>query len=513
CFSSGVLAQSNAAGSIFGSSDPGSTVVIQNVDTGQTRTVQVDANGRFTATSLPIGTYRVTLQKGGQTVATREAVNVQIGSGSQVDFRGGGADSGTTLETVRVTGARANTIDVSATDTKTVFTAQELEKIPVARSIEAVALLAPGVVQADSRYPGAASFGGSAASENAFYINGYAVTNPLTNLGSTSLPFDGISQMQVITGGYGAEFGRATGGVVNIVTQRGGNEWKFGGLATYTPSAARATYRNIEYPNNGTANDGLVYQKRDEINVNSWSFGMDASGPIVKDRLFLFASAESTTTDQDGVLARPGSAANGYQTQHYSIPRWLTKLDWNINDNNIVEFTAISDVTRQRVDYFPFTYRAGQDTYTRGTNRTGGYYYEDGGRLYIGKYTGYLSDNFTISAVIGQQKQDHIAQPSGYDPSVVFVSDTRSISNPVRRGSYDQLAFPDAYDETKGGRLDLEWQAGDHALRFGYDLQKSESRAGQITSGPGYRWIYSSCGPGKAGTPIPGGGGAVCPGG
>ena len=512
-FSGAALAQSNAAGSIFGNAaEPGSTVVIENVDTGQTRTIQVDANGRFSATSLPVGTYRLRLERGGQVVTTRDNINVQIGSGSQVDFSAPQSDR-TALDVVRVSGARANPIDVSATDTKTVFTAQQLQRIPVARSIEAVALLAPGVVQADSRYPGTASFGGSAASENAFYINGYAVTNPLTNLGSTSLPFDGISQMQVITGGYGAEFGRATGGVVNIVTSRGGNEWKFGGLVTYTPKAGRADYENIRYPANGTVNDGLIYQKRDEIDVNSTSYGMYASGPLVKDRLFMYASGEVTTTDQDGVLARAGSATNGYQASHYSIPRWLAKLDWNINDNNLLEFTAVSDVTRQTVDYFPFTYVAGKDEFVRGSQRTGGYFYEDGGRLYIGKYTGYLTDNLTVSALYGQQKQDHIANPSGYDPNIVHVSDGRSIANPVRRGSYDQLAFPDAYDETEGGRLDIEWQLGDHGLRFGYDLQKSESRSGQITAGPGYRWIYNTCGPGRAGQPIPGGGGAVCPGG
>src|SRR5690606_14569702 len=108
---------------------------------------------------------------------------------------------------------------------------------------------------------------------------------------------------------------------------------------------------------------------------------------------------------------------------------------------------------------------------------------------------------------------DHEAVPFGYDPSITYVSDTRSIANPVQRGSYGQLAFPDAYDETEGGRIDLEWQAGPHLLRLGYDRQDSESRAGEVTSGPGYRWIYSSCGPGREGDGIDGGGGATCPGG
>lgn len=513
CFSSGAYAQSNAAGSIFGSgADPGATVVIQNLDTGLTREVTVDASGRYNATALPIGRYRVTLREGDRVEAVRENVAVNIGGGSEVSFNQAGAGT-ETLDRIEVRASRAPAIDVSATDTRTIFTADKLEKLPVGRSIEAVALLAPGVVQADSRYPGTASFGGSAASENAFYINGYAVTNPLTNLGSTTLPFDAINQMQVITGGYGAEFGRATGGVVNIVTKRGSNEWEFGGLLTYSPSSLRGTYRNIIYPNNGTVNDGLIYQKRDEIDVNTWSYALSAAGPLIKDRLFVYAAAEMTEQNSDGVLARPGSPTSGYQRSYYEIPRWVGKLDWNITDNHILELTAVSDVTKQTVDYFPFTYRGGTDEVTRGTEKTGGYYYEDGGELYIAKYTGYITGNLVLSALYGQQKQDHISLPYAYDPSVVYVSDDRSVANPIRRGSYAQLDFPDAYDETEGARVDLEWQVGDHAVRFGYDRQDSTSRAGEVTSGPGYRWIYQSCGPGKAGEPIPGGGGAVCPGG
>ena len=518
CFASGVAhAQSNAAGSIFGSTgEPGTVVVIQNVDTGLTRQITADANGRYSATALPTGEYTVSLQRDGQVLATKEDVQVTLGGGREVSFSAGGAADGsaTDLDRIVVTGTAASFIDVSSTDTRTTFTAQQLEKLPVGRSIESVALLAPGVVQADSRYPGTASFGGSAASENAFYINGYAVTNPLTNLGSTSLPFDGISQMQVITGGYGAEFGRATGGVVNIVTERGGNEWKFGGLMTYRPASLRADYENIIYPDNGTPNDGLIYQKREEIEVNSWSYGMYASGPLIKDRLFMYVGGEMEEQDQSSVLARPGGATNGYRDSHYEIPRWLAKIDWNITDNHIVELTAVSDITKQTVDYFPYTYTPGTDETIRGYEKTGGYFYEDGGELYVGKYTGYLTDSLTLTAMYGTQKQDHIAVPFGYDPSVVYVSDSRSVADPVQRGTYAQLAFPDAFDETEGFRVDLEWQVGSHSLRVGYDRQDSTSRAGEVTSGPaGYRWIYSSCGPGAAGEPIQGGGGAVCPGG
>lgn len=514
CLASGAHAQSNTAGSIFGSGvEPGTTITVESTDTGLRRQVVADGSGRFSLSSLPVGRYRVTAARGGEVVGTRSDVSVVIGGGAEVSFAAGATAEATTLDGVQVIGNRGPSIDVSATDTRTVFTAEKLANLPVARNIQSVALLAPGVIQADSRYPNTASFGGSAASENAFYINGYAVTNPLTNLGSTTLPFDAINQMQVITGGYGAEFGRATGGVVNIVTNRGGNEWKIGGLLTYSPSGLRADSENIYYPQNGTPTDGLVYQKRDEIEVGSWSYAVHAGGPLIRDRLFVYASGELTQQDQVGVLARPGGLTNGYQRSEYNIPRWMAKVDWQIADDHALELTAVSDVTKQNVQYSQFQYVPGTDDIIRGSSKTGGYFYRDGGELFIGRYTGYLTDDLTLTALYGQQKSDHEAVPFGYDPGVTYVSDSRSVANPVQRGSYAQLAFPDAYDETEGGRLDLEWQAGAHLFRLGYDRQDSESRAGEVTSGPGYRWIYNSCGPGREGDGIDGGGGATCPGG
>ena len=504
-------AQSNAAGSIFGTGEPGATVRVENLDTGLSREIQVGANGRYAASALPTGRYRVTLQRDGEVLAAREDVLVRLGAGSEVAFApAGGA---TELDRVVVTGIATSMIDVSATDTRSVFTEEQLELLPVGHSITDVALLAPGVVQGDSRYgSNAASFGGSAASENAYYINGYAVTNPLTNIGSTTLPFAGISQMQAITGGYGAEFGRATGGVVNIVTKRGGNEWEFGGIVTWEPDALRSDEKNIYYPDNGTANDGLLYQKRDARRVSEMTAGLYAGGPIIRDRLFVYANAEISKDDIDGPYSRGSAGPSGYYRADQDIPRWMAKVDWNIAEDHLLELTAVSDVTKEDISYYDYSY-TGDDAFQPGNIKNGGYYYEDGGELYIGKYTGYLTDNLTLTALYGEQELEHIALPYAYDPSVVYVSDNRNTANPVRHGLYAQLPFPDAYDKTDGGRVDLEWRLGDHALRLGYDRQDSESRQGQVVSGPGYRWIYDSVGAAAANDVIPGSGGARGPGG
>lgn len=513
CFAGGVQAQSNASGTIFGAGEPGSVVLIESTDTGLVRQVSVDSNGRYRAPSLPVGRYRVSLQKEGQSVATRENVSVLLGTGSEVSFVGATRDA-QTLDAVLVTAANVPSIDVSNTDTRVVFTADQLQKITVGNNIEAIALLTPGVVNADSRYPNTQSFGGSAASENAFYINGYAVTNPLTNLGSTTLPFDGISQYQAHIGGYGAEFGRATGGVVNIITKRGTNEWTGGALVSYAPKSLRSTQRDIVYPDAGTANDGLMYQKLSDRTVDELRYGAYVGGPIIKDRLFVYATGEWTDREIESVTGRGAvPASTTWNDISVEIPRWLVKLDWNINDNHLLEFTGISDTTKDVRDQYYYSY-TDSTPHVKGNTKNGGYYYEDGGELYIGKYTGYITDNLTISALYGEQEQAHIALPWGYDPSLINVVDARPIPNQVSGlQPYAQLDFEDAYDKTKGGRLDIDWRVGNHTLRLGYDRQDSESRAGEVTAGPGYRWRYDTVGAAAANNVIPGSGGAQGPGG
>ncbi|HVK51385.1 MAG TPA: TonB-dependent receptor [Pseudoxanthomonas sp.] len=509
CVSATAHAQSNASGTIFGNAgQAGAVVLVENTQTGQVRHISTDENGGYRASSLPVGTYKVTVQREGQTVATRENISVRLGAGSEVSFAGAG--DAQNLDAIVVTGVGASPIDVSATDTRIVFTAEQLQRLPVARSIQAIALLTPGVVEADSAYPDTVSFGGSAASENAFYINGYPVTNPLTNLGSTTLPFDGISQFQAITGGYGAEFGRATGGVVNIITQTGGNEWRGGVMASWEPDSLRSNARNVYYPHNGTARDGLLQTNNRDGKEDELQYGAYVSGPLIRDRLFLYASGEYSRNDVIHYEPYPGGEGT-YQDISYKIPRWMAKLDWYINDDHRLEFTGVSDVTKEDGAYSYYAY-TGPNAYRRG-ERDSGYYYEDGGELYIGKYTGYLTDSLTLTALYGEQEQDHIAIPSNYDPSQVYITDTRNTANPVSRGFIAQLPFPDAYDKTHGGRLDVEWRIGDHSLRVGYDRHDSESRAGTLTSGPGYTWTYNNTGAGAENDPIEGAGGAVGPGG
>ncbi len=231
CFAGSVYAQSNSSGAITGTTTAGATVVIENPATGFRREVTAGADGNYRLVNLPTGTYKVTAE----------------GKSRDVTVSIGGTANATQLETVTVVGGTINAIDVASVESSTILTSEQIAKIPVPRNITAVALLAPGTVRGDAAFGNLASFGGGAVSENQYFVNGFNISNSFKNLDFGQVPFEAIAEQQIKTGGYGAEYGRATGGVINLVTKRGSNEFHAGGNIFYTPESLRGNNPDVYY--------------------------------------------------------------------------------------------------------------------------------------------------------------------------------------------------------------------------------------------------------------------------
>lgn len=477
---SGAAFAQSAAGSLFGKTAAGASVTIENTDTGTSREITASADGRFAATQLPTGHYRVI--SGG---TTREVV-VDVGTGTQVNFQGGSEDTDT-LDKIEVVGSRINAIDVSSTESASVMTAAQLQKLPVSRDVTDVALLAPGTVQGDTGFGNLASFGGASVAENGYYINGFDVTNIRTFLSYASLPFEAIAQQQTKTGGYSAEYGRSLGGVINIVTKRGSNDWKFGASTYWAPSDLRESGKDVTWANPGP-NDPEFYAYRSANSSSDLSYNIYGSGPLIKDRLFFFGLLSGQKDVNDTF---------GYQTSRHtssSTPNGMLKLDWNITDNHLIELTAIDnkDVTAYR-DY---SYPVGQTFGRTHGDLDAEYDVESGGRVYIGKYTGYLTDNLTVSLQAGRltngnNNRNPLNLP-GAECVRAFNSTTSSAAtytgcwNPSQAIIYDPDFGPEE-DIRNSRRLDVEWRLGDHTLRVGYDGEKFESgHAGTVYTGGEY---------------------------
>lgn len=483
CFIGTVQAQS-AVGSLFGTTRSGSEVTLENPQTGMKRTIHADASGRFTFSQLPPGIYKVTAEDG-----TVREVMVNVGTGSQVNFSAG--SNANALDTVTVVGSRlANPIDVSSVESTTVFTAEQIQALPVSSNVSSVALLAPGTVKGDSGLGSGnlASFGGSSVAENGYYINGFDVTNMRTMLSFADMPFQAIAQQQVKTGGYGAEYGRSLGGVISLVTKSGSNDWHFGGSVEWSPDWGRKSGKDVKTRDSHAENPLYAYRSDNEFERLTYS--AYASGPIVKDKLFFFAMLEGRRNTDDVYRS-----LDSYSTRNTS-PQAIVKLDWNINDSNRLEFTGLRNTSKyRRIDYQNPTgqYNTGVHGELQDSYRV-----ENGGKLGILKYTGYLSDNFTLSGQYGYLNSilsHRDPPPPGAD--CPWAYDFGYTTNLVREflgcfssATVTDLKAPPNEDVRKGFRIDGEWLLGDHKLRFGVDRETYDSFSRGSTYSGGINWAY-----------------------
>ncbi|MGB8338305.1 MAG: TonB-dependent receptor [Burkholderiales bacterium] len=501
--SSVAYAQTSTTGIIFGkvTAAEGDSVVIENIDTGAKRTVTPDSTGRFQATALPPGRYKAQLLKNNAVVAT-SSTDVFIGQGSEIVFAGIQA-----VEAVQVVGRR-QTIDVSSSNNGATFTAAQLDKLPVARNVNAIVQLAPNTTRADSRYSGGASFGGGGPSENSYYINGFPVTNPLSQLGASELPFGAIGQAQVLTGGFGAEFGRSVGGVVNITTKSGTNNWEVGGEVSIAPQFFRDKPRNVFYPATGApenaGTDGKLLVRREDNERDVKTFGAYVGGPIIKDKLFMFLSGELIKDDFSGVNLTSASTANvrsGWTEQKDEIKRYMGKFDWNITDNHRLEATLIGDKpTRdEKLSGYDYTTRdkngivSSSAHYTNVADHTSSI----GADAQIIKYTGNFTEDLTLTALYGKSKSEHINAYDGYDVSTKLYQVIAPVAARFPGFTYTNpqpltgnILPPGAQDEIKSFRFDVEYKLGKHTLRAGLDDNKLSSiNAGDFRAGGGI-WDY-----------------------
>jgi hypothetical protein len=499
-FVGGVQAQTNTAGAVVGRAAAGDTITVSNPATGFSRTITAGADGSYRFSQLQTGQYTVTRNNG-----TPRTVNVNVGVAANVDFVTAGGDA-QTLETVTVVGTGAvNPIDVSSVESTTILTAEQIKSIPVAQDTTSVALLAPGTVRGDAAFGNLASFGGSSVAENQYYINGFNITNTFRNLNFAAVPFEAIAEQQIKTGGYGAEFGRSLGGVVNQITKRGTNEFHAGGNIYFEPEDLREDVKNTYYSNPLTP-DSFGTLRQDNSHDSEWSARANlwASGALIKDKLFAYGliSYKKDKEDTFGNVLATGNTS----TENKS-PTWLLKMDWNITDNHTLELTAFSDENKEYID--SYLNDPGQFNRTQFLGQTVN---ETGGDNYVLKYTGYLTDTFTLSALYGHSefsRGTYLIAPDGRkisyngdinapaQPGCPVIVDSRpgyrqGITGPffstcnISGGTLDRIDSGDTRDQY---RLDAEWQLGDHLVRFGYDRDDYESVAGVGLEG-GYQWTY-----------------------
>lgn len=459
-----VVAQS-VTGAVAGRATTGDQIVVNNPATGLTRSATVGADGSYRLGQLPVGDYTLSVRRDGQPVGEPVSVNVSLGGTTTVNL---GTDAGVSnLAAVQVLGSRViNRVDVRSTESATNITREEWARLPVAQSLSAVAMMAPGVMGGNSSL-GGMSFGGSSIAENSVFINGLNVTDFYRRHSYSAAPFAFFQEFQVKTGGYSVEFGRSTGGVINAVSRSGTNELQGGVELTFEPEAWRATADDHEFTNVDANGDPVPVRYRRSRNSQTFNkANVWASGPLIRDRLFLFAMYEFRDNNERSSALNGNSWTNGGSDNGF----WGTKLDWNITDNHTLELLAFSD----EGEYESTTYAYNWDTGERG-GETGMQTTESGGKSGSVTYTGYFGEAFTAKAMYGiNQSQAMSRSPADGPCAQIFIDSSynnvydgyRPLPAGCHPGSGSIVTHE---DEREVARLDFEWALGDHMLRFGVD--------------------------------------------
>jgi hypothetical protein len=252
----------------------GVTVTVTSPSLQGAQTAITDENGFFKISELPPGEYlityyylEITVERSGITVGVNK---VTPGHQKLDQSKAGG-------ETVKITDS-APTIDPTSTTQGITIDKNYIKNIPVPGRTFESALGAAAGSQNDGS--GGVSFSGSSGLENQYYVDGVNTTGLTFGTVGSPVINDFIEEIEVITGGYNAEYGRATGGVVNVVTKSGSNEFKGSVFGYWQPGQLTASSERA--PRNATSIDITA------DNALDIDFGFELGGPIIKDKLWFF---------------------------------------------------------------------------------------------------------------------------------------------------------------------------------------------------------------------------------
>jgi carboxypeptidase family protein len=271
---------------------PGVTVTVTSAALQGQRVATTDVNGVYSLPGLPPGRYSVTFAMDGM-VNTERAADVPLGSVAVVDQQ---LTVASVSEVVDVRGAAAALAARHAVN----VTASDISLLPVGRTPFLVAETAPGLTD-NTPSASQVTLSGSFAYDNVFLMNGVDINDNVLGTANNLFIEDAIQEVQVVTSGIAPEYGRFSGGVINVITRSGGNAFSGGFRANLTNPAWSA-----ETPIEQSA--GITRASK-----LSHTFEATAGGPLLRDRLWFFggARAEATTAQSSFAQTRiPFSTTN-----------------------------------------------------------------------------------------------------------------------------------------------------------------------------------------------------------
>jgi len=327
---------------------PAVTVTAKNKGTGLEKTATSDADGNYRLILLPPGTYTVNAAgPAGFRPVTYDNVSVSVGGKTALDINLAVAGMETTIDILE-----APLVETTRASVSTTVDERSVENLPVSgRNYLDFATLTPGVVRDPTRV-GDLSVGGQKGTLNNLQVDGADNNNSFFGqaFGRTGVrpPYqfseESVKEFQVNQNGYSAEFGRAGGAVINVVTKSGTNAFHGGLFEYFRDESLNSNLPNVKaqlIPGTATPRPN----KRPPSQINQ--FGGRFGGPIARDRAFFFVTYDGQRTNFLNVLEVPAIPA---ALQPFFLPKlapyainrdqdvFMAKVDWTVDNDNLLSF-------------------------------------------------------------------------------------------------------------------------------------------------------------------------------
>ncbi len=440
------------------------------------RTVTTNDQGMYTVDNLIPGTYKVRIEAPNFKATEVSDVVVFVGKTATTNVT---LAAGNISETVTVTAGAE--IDQASTAGGSNLNDQLYKNVPLSRGVSSLFYLAPGTTGGLGGGADNPSISGGSALDNLYIADGVNITDSaFGGIGTfsriygalgTGINTSFVKEVQIKTSGFEPQYGQSQGGIINIITQSGGNEYHGAIYGFARPKSFEATSR---FTDDFNVNKGGKF-----LHHESYDVGADVGGPIVKNKLFFFGSF-NPTVNRDIVRGAQGSrilTLLGDTVERTRTLNYAFKTDWNINPNHQVTFSIFGDPNKTNLA--PFR-SLNVDVLTAMSKL------DYGTRNMAGRYNGSITPTWTVSASLSQGR-DHFTE-SGFAPFNQITDRTQPT-----RGNFRAIGlgfFENTTSKTNRLTIDtkkiftLPWHLGTHTVGVGYQFQRAYFDGLRDRSGP-----------------------------
>jgi TonB dependent receptor/Carboxypeptidase regulatory-like domain/TonB-dependent Receptor Plug Domain len=422
-----------------------------------TRSTTTDARGNYRLTLLPPGTYTVAFNLQGFGAETRKGIAVGLDKDVTLDA----VLRPRASEEITVVG-EAPVIDTTTTSLGTNLDAKTVQSLPTGRNYSSVVQITPGVgsdANPDNKDQTTIAVYGSSGAENSYYIDGVNTTGVEYGFQGKELNFEFIEAVDVKTGGYEAEYGRSTGGIVNVITKSGGNAFHGDVFGYYDHDSLQSSSEPVV--STGGTQQGFTKQ----------DYGLDLGGFLVKDKLWFFAAYDRVTNTiknglpapQEGVVVNSDSKRNlgaGKLTFRATESQSLVA---SFFQDPRTDTGAINDGSHS-LNGTPSTYLGSQ---------------EFGGKDYALRYQGIFGTDWLLSGQLARhQEQNSVGPASAAGDTVQFRDSDNNFFQTGGFGLIQDKSFKRDFGGISATRF-----AGNHELKAGIEYEKEAAEVTKRESG------------------------------